>query len=161
MKFSIETKLESSIVITALQDRLTKRYVRIKTDNNSITSTYTPFPLLSFDRKMYSKDNWIGINPFQFISNIKIVCSKEENDNTIVNINVSTASRAWFWILFWFSLATLIISANLIAGLIAMAIATIINLIILCCFANYLLKIEINDAIKKVSNNNNLPKIVS
>ena len=161
MKFSIETKLETRNVIAALQDRLMKRYVRIKTDNNSITSTYTPFSFHGLMPTVFSKDNWIGINPFQFISKIKIECKAEENKNTKVDINVYTAKRLWFWIVFWLMLPVALFAINLTAGFVGILFAAIINLIIYHVFAVYLVKFEINDAIENALNDENINEIIS
>ena len=154
MKFTIKTKLKTSDVISALKDRLIKRSVNINVDDDTITSISTPIPLFSFDRRQFSKDNWIGINPFQYISNIKIVCSTVEKHITKVDIDVSTA-RAWLWVIFLFSLAIYIFSIDLTAGLIALSFATIMSFLILSVFAKYLLKLEINNSIQKSPNQKN------
>jgi len=62
-----------------LSDLLEYENVKYKKTANEIFSLSTPFPFFNFDRRAYSRRNWVGINPFVYISGIKIILKSREN----------------------------------------------------------------------------------
>ena len=148
MKINIKSQLNKKETMIRLTKLLNDRSVKFNSNEDTIESTSTPFCIINFDRRMYSKNNWFGINPFQFISKITIAIEeKEQNTNILV---IASPYRAIGWIAFWWLLALPIIQVNLLAGLITLAVALIVSLTIWFIFLQRLIPAEIRNAIKTI-----------
>jgi hypothetical protein len=51
---------------------LTAEGVTFVVNKTSITSTHTPFAFLGVNRRLYSRLNWVGLNPFVYASSLAI-----------------------------------------------------------------------------------------
>jgi hypothetical protein len=74
--------------IKRITDLLACEYVGFRADQNSIKSTHVPFPILNIDKRMYTRKNWVGINPFIFISGIEIFLTESNIRETQIDIIV-------------------------------------------------------------------------
>ncbi len=81
----------------------------------SIFSTRTPIALLSFDPKLYSRANWVGLNPFTFVSGIDVRCESGTNGVTKISVHIHQF-RTVVWVLFWASCSGLAASAMPLPG---------------------------------------------
>lgn len=79
---------------------LEKEGVRFRSEELFVASTSTPVALLGIQPSLYSHQNWVGINPFAFISSIDVRCSDGRNGTTKLSINVNRR-RAFIFVGFW------------------------------------------------------------
>jgi hypothetical protein len=54
----------------------------------SVRSVDIPLPLLNFDRRLYSRRNWVGINPFMLASEVEATAAPANGGGTLVVVNV-------------------------------------------------------------------------
>jgi hypothetical protein len=78
--------------------------VHVRQDGPTIWSVRTPVPLFNWDRRMYSRRNWVGINPFSLITGIKVSCGKNPDGDTVLEVVVDTG-RTVLWLGFAVALA--------------------------------------------------------
>lgn len=81
-----DSTIEESI--ERIENLFVEESIKYKSDLNSIYSTNVPLPLFGFDLRQYSRRNWIGINPFIFISRIKVLLNKTNDDSVLINITI-------------------------------------------------------------------------
>jgi len=74
--------------------------VQYRTEGFSILSTRTPIVLHGFQRIHYSKRNWVGLNPFTYVSSVNVRCQPDQS-GTHVSIKIDRF-RAFVWVAFWF-----------------------------------------------------------
>ena len=80
------SKLSIGDTIRRIADLLAHEHVNFNTSPNSIRSTHVPFPIVNFDKRMYTRKNWVGLNPFIFISTIEIFFKELNTKETGVDI---------------------------------------------------------------------------
>ena len=129
---------------------LSKEGVEYKVSGVSITSTKTPIAVLGIQPKLYSYSNWIGVNPFVFISGIHAQFRSTDICVTAVTVRVNRL-RAFFWVAFW--VACSVLSAFAMrepAGAILVVIVTVAAWLGIVSFiGSYLIAKEIGDYLKK------------
>jgi hypothetical protein len=69
-------------------DLLAYEHVSFHADPDSIKSTHVPFPIVSLDKRMFSRKNWVGINPFIYISSIEMFFAELNTKETQIHVNV-------------------------------------------------------------------------
>jgi len=79
---------------------LLKEGVSYTAANLSIASTRTPVAVLGFQRKLYSHSNWVGLNPFAFISGVRVLVKAGSVGVTKVTVSLDRR-RAFIWALWW------------------------------------------------------------
>lgn len=94
IKYTIKSDRSINSVLRRIEDLFNYESLKFLSDSNSIRSVKIPMPIVSFDRRFYSKKNYIGINPFIFISSIEINFKKPSTEKVIVDINIDQ-SRAF------------------------------------------------------------------
>ncbi len=75
-------------VLSAISQLLQKRYVNHVVTDNMIVSTEIPIPMLSFDRRLYSRDNFVGLNPFIYINKIVVSVEPHIHDQSRIRVTV-------------------------------------------------------------------------
>jgi hypothetical protein len=85
----IVTDTQPQSTIETISGLLTRRSVEHTVKGASISSTYIPFPFFSWDRRLYSHDNFMGVNPFIFIDSLNIEVKAEKESKTEVDITES------------------------------------------------------------------------
>lgn len=127
---------------------LTKECVQYRVDHLSVTSTQTPLVLFGFDPRFYSRNNWIGINPFAVVSGVDVRCESGENGLTKVIVRVNRG-RAFLWAAYWivFGIPVLLLPqpAGVIVFTVLSCTAWLGNVTFL---AGYLISKEIADNLK-------------
>lgn len=128
---------------------LSKEGVEYKMSGFSITSTKIPIAVLGIQPKLYSHSNWVGVNPFVFISGIHARFSSADTI-TMVTVRVNRL-RAFCWVAFW--VACSVLSAFAMrepAGAILVVIVTVAAWLGIVSFiGSYLIEKEIGDYLNK------------
>lgn len=78
----------------------TSRGVIYKTTNLAMTSVKIPIIFLGLQPRLYSRSNWVGINPFAFVSGVDLRFTEEETGLTKITVRVNQ-SRGALWVAFW------------------------------------------------------------
>ena len=123
---------------------LHSEHMAFSIDDDEIVSTSVPLPILSIDKRQYSKNNWVGINPFVILSNIAFSI-KTTKGATKIQVRLNTARS---WILY--SLIVLLVSfvataiPNLFIGICLFIFFSILTWLIIFKLHIYLIINEIN-----------------
>ena len=128
---------------------LSKEGVKYRASDLSIASTQTPIILLSIQPKLYSHSNWVGLNPFTFVSGVDVRCDQGNSGLTRVTVRVNRL-RAFLWTAFWVACSLLAATgmpepegAILVVGVAVAAWFGVVSFL-----GGYLIKKEINDSLK-------------
>lgn len=92
-----------------IEGLLSKEGVRYTAADLSISSVSTPIAVFGIQPRLYSRRNWVGLNPFAFVSGVNLQFKEDGNGLTRVNVRVNRL-RALLWVLFW------IMCSSLVAG---------------------------------------------
>ncbi|HEY1802513.1 MAG TPA: hypothetical protein VGG46_16420 [Terriglobales bacterium] len=118
--------------------------------NLSVASVRTPIVLVGIQPKLYSHSNWVGLNPFTFVSGVEVQCEEVDGGFTKVTVRVNRL-RAVLWVAFWIACSLLAARAMPEPGgailVIGVACAAWFGLV--CFLGGYLIKKEISDRLKK------------
>ncbi len=85
---------------------LSKEGVKYMAANLAITSIKTPIVVLGIQPKLYSHSNWVGLNPFAFVSGVDLRFKEDENGVTRVTVRVNRL-RGFLWVGFWAACSSL------------------------------------------------------
>ena len=84
-----------------IEGLLSEEGVKYRAANLAIASTRTPTAVLGIQPKLYSHSNWIGLNPFTFVSGVDVRC-EPPGDSEVTKITVGVNRlRAFLWVAFW------------------------------------------------------------
>jgi hypothetical protein len=123
--------------------------VKYQSADFTITSLKTPMAVLGIQPNLYSQRNWVGINPFIFISGISVHCETKSKGLTTVTVRVNRI-RSFLWVGFWVACSLLAASAMPWPGgpilFIGVACAAWFGLV--SFVGGYLIKKEIDDHLK-------------
>jgi hypothetical protein len=106
--------------------------------------------VFGLDPRRFSHANWVGINPFTYVSSVEVRCELSDNGHTKVIVRVNRF-RAFVWTGFWVAFGALAASAMPQPG----GAIALIAIICAAWFGNvsflggYLIKKEIGDHVKK------------
>lgn len=89
-----------------LAELLTNEGVNYKRCDLSIASTSTPIAVLGIEPRLYTRRNWVGINPFAYVSGVIVSCEPAGRSETKVTVQVNRR-RAILWFVFWLASASL------------------------------------------------------
>ena len=87
-RFHLVTDVDPQTAIELISKLLTKRKVKHSIVNNHVFSTHIPIILYGSDRRHLSRDNFVGVNPFVYIDNIKINIEPDSERKTKLEIIV-------------------------------------------------------------------------
>jgi hypothetical protein len=79
---------------------LSEEGVKYATAELSVASTKTPIVLLSVQPRLYTRRNWVGVNPFVFVTSVAVRCEPIEGGGTRVTIRANRR-RAFLLVAFW------------------------------------------------------------
>ena len=142
-------RLPVHVALARIEDLLSKEYVKYRVVNLSITSTETPIFIFNFDPRQFSRRNWVGLNPFAYVSGVDVRCQAGDNGQTKVIVCVNrfrTFLLGTFWVLWCLLLAGAV--PELWAKFIPIAIACVSWFGIVSFLGDYLIKKEIGDHLK-------------
>lgn len=123
--------------------------VKYQVVNNEIRSLKTPVTLLSVDPRMYTRRNWVGINPFVFISGINVTLNGGSSKGTVIDVNINQTRGVIIYLLILLCLASIMFAIpNLLTGIAILVFGLFISyLIIFPFFIGSVLKNEIKTGI--------------
>lgn len=98
--YILSSRLSAEAAIARIGKLLAKEGVRYRTEGLTICSISTPIALLSFQRILYSDRNWVGLNPFTFISRVDVLCRLDKSGLTEIVVQVNKF-RTFLWVSFW------------------------------------------------------------
>ena len=104
--YILSSRLSAETTIARVGDLLAKEGVKYRTEGLSIFSISTPIALLSSQRTLYSDRNWVGLNPFSFISGVDVRCQLDKSGLTEIIVHVNKV-RTFLWVAFWVSSSAL------------------------------------------------------
>jgi len=105
--FRLKTGLAAGEALARVARLLEAEAVQARREGETIWSVRTPDPLATWDRRGYSRRNWVGINPFSLITGIKVSCAKDLEGNTVLDVVVDTL-RTVLWLGFAAALALIV-----------------------------------------------------
>lgn len=79
---------------------LSKEGVKYRAANLSVASVRTPIAVVGIQPKLYSHSNWVGLNPFTFVSGVEVQCEQVDSGLTKVTVRVNRL-RTFLWVAFW------------------------------------------------------------
>jgi hypothetical protein len=129
-----------------IEGMLSKEGVKYTATNLAITSVRTPIVVLGIQPKLYSHSNWVGLNPFAFVSGVDLRFKQDENGLTRVTVRVNRL-RGLVWVAFWITCGSLAARAMPEPGgaILFIGIACAAWLGIVSFLGRYLIKKEIAD----------------
>lgn len=104
--FELSSPLPYHTVSERMEAMLSKEGVEYTATNLAIASVRTPIVVLGIQPKLYSHGNWVGINPFAFVSGVDLRFKQDEEGHTRVTVRVNR-SRGLLWVAFWMTCGSL------------------------------------------------------
>jgi hypothetical protein len=132
-----------------IEGLLSKEGVEYKTANLSVASVRTPVAVLGIQPKLYSHSNWVGLNPFTFVSGVEVQCEQLDSGLTKVTVRVNRL-RTFMWAAFWIACSLLAARAMPEPGgaILVIGVACAAWLGVVRFLGGYLIKKEISDRLK-------------
>jgi hypothetical protein len=129
-----------------IEGLLSKEGVKYTATNLAIASIRTPIVVLGIQSKLYSHSNWVGLNPFAFVSAIDLRFKEDESGLTRVTVRVNRL-RGFLWVAFWITCGSLAVGAmpEPAGAILFIGIACAAWLGIVSFLGGYLIKKEIAD----------------
>jgi hypothetical protein len=126
--------------------------MEIKTGPNGIESQRMPLAFLSFDKRRYSKNNWGGINPFIYISNIKIGLIQENTNKTLLRITLGRTRTigAYSYVMLLSSLVLLSDAGLWVSIPVFLLVGICFYSLLFLLISEYFIKLEIKNAISPI-----------
>jgi hypothetical protein len=86
--YELVCQLPAQAASERIQGLLSKEGVEYRAANLSIVSTRTPIVVFSIQPKLYSHSNWVGVNPFVYVSGVNVRFEPADGGNTKVTVCV-------------------------------------------------------------------------
>lgn len=96
--FTVATTLLPKEALGRLIQLLETEGVKVAREENRVRSLRTPIPLLNVDPRLYSRRNWVGINPFALLTAVEMTTTAS-NDGTVVNVVIDRRRILLFLVL--------------------------------------------------------------
>jgi hypothetical protein len=127
---------------------LSKEGVKYTATDLAITSVRTPIVVLGIQPKLYSRSNWVGLNPFVFVSGVDLRFKEDEDGLTRVTVRVNRL-RGILWVAFWITCGSFAALAMPEPGgaLFFIGFACAVSLGMVSFLGGYLIKKEIADCL--------------
>jgi hypothetical protein len=98
--YALTSRLSAETAIARIGELLAKEGVKYRIEGLSLFSISTPIALFSFQRILYTKKNWVGVNPFTYISGVNVRCHPDESGVTQIIIEVNKF-RTFAYVAIW------------------------------------------------------------
>jgi hypothetical protein len=83
-------RLGSKLPVRASLERLMRLFdveaVKYRVENDSLHTTKIPFAIFTLDPRMYSRRNWLGLNPFVFATSMNVDAVACSDESTVLEI---------------------------------------------------------------------------
>ena len=86
--YELICRLPAQVASERIEGLLSKEGVKYRAADLAIASTRTPFAVLSIQPKLYSHSNWVGVNPFVYVSGVDVRFKPDGEGVTKVTIRV-------------------------------------------------------------------------
>ncbi len=132
-----------------IEGLLSKEGVKYRAANLSVASVRTPIAVLGIQPKLYSLSNWVGLNPFTFVSGVEVHCEEVDSRLTKVTVRVNRL-RAFLWVAFWIACSLLAVRAmpEPEGAILVIGVACASWLGVVCFLGGYLIRKEIGDHLR-------------
>ena len=141
-RFRLSSTLSGSECTERCAALLGEEGVKFQQDGQSLKSTSTPIVFVNVDRRLYSRNNWVGLNPFVFVSGIDVNVSAADSDGSTV-IDVVINQRRTLAICGLIVGLVLVVARALPAnGLMFFVVASLLLVLLFRFFAGSLLRQE-------------------
>ena len=142
-------QLPAQVASERIERLLSKEGVTYRAADLSITSVSTPIAVLGIQPALYSHSNWVGLNPFTFVSGVDVHCEQVDSGLTKVTVRVNRL-RAFLWLAFYVECGILAASAMPEPGgaILVIGVACAAWFGIVSFLGGYLIKKEISDHLK-------------
>lgn len=148
--YILSSRLSREAAIVRIGKLLAGEGVQYRTEGDSIFSLSTPIVLVSLQRIAYSNKNWIGLNPFPFVTGVNVRC--QPADRGLIDIIVQVNRTRTF---------LYVASCVCVGGLASVGMATLEDAVVLIAVSfaaawfglvsflgGHLIKKEIGDCLK-------------
>src|SRR5690348_398355 len=81
--FTVRTAFPPKEALSRLVKLLEAEGVKIEREEAGVRSLRTPIPLINVDPRLYSRRNWVGINPFALLTSFKMTLAASEGGSSI------------------------------------------------------------------------------
>jgi len=98
--YQLTSQLPAQAIMQRLEDLFAKEGVQFRRGHLSITSTNTTIAILGIQPTLYSRRNWVGLNPFTFVSGVDVCCKLGDGDVVKIDIHINQL-RTFIWVVFW------------------------------------------------------------
>jgi hypothetical protein len=85
--FSVATNLTVDDTLGRLTRLFEAGGVTLTRDNNALRSVRTPVPLVNVDPRLYSRRNWVGINPFALVTSVEASMTAS-GGGTLIDVSI-------------------------------------------------------------------------
>jgi hypothetical protein len=147
--YELAARLPAAKAMQRMEGLFTEEGVQFTRTDTSITSLKTPIGLGRLDARNYSKRNWVGLNPFTFVSGVTVRCEPGAGDVRRISLEIDQF-RAYVWFAFWAacSLAPATVMPRLeVAILFILGVTVAAWLLIVRFLGGFLIKEEILDSL--------------
>lgn len=147
--YKLVCRLPAQAALERIETLLSKEGVEYRAANLAVTSIRTPIAVLGIQPKLYSHSNWIGLNPFTFVSGVEVQCEQVDSGLTKVTVRVNRL-RTFLWAAFWIACSLLAARAMPEPGgaILVIGVACAVWFGVVCFFGGYLIKKEISERLK-------------
>jgi hypothetical protein len=134
-----------------IEDLLLKEGIKYRAANLRVTSTSTPIALFGFQPVLYSRRNWVGLNPFVFVSGVDVRCWPNKDGSSRITVQVDRRRAVLMWAVFWILCAFPVAGAlpRLVGAAFFVFATGAVWLIHVSFLGGYLVKKEIRDYLTK------------
>ncbi|HXX36088.1 MAG TPA: hypothetical protein VEM15_16580 [Thermodesulfobacteriota bacterium] len=98
--FTLNTGLSANDAMIRISNFLTSEHVDFQADLNSVKAEGIPIPLFSFDKRLYTKRNWVGINPFIFVSGVNFLIKESHSKQIQIDVNIRQGRAIFMYVFF-------------------------------------------------------------
>jgi len=142
-------QLSAQAASERIEGLLSKEGVKYRSANLSVASVRTPIAVLGIQPKLYSHSNWVGLNPFTFVSGVEVQCEEVDGGLTKVTVRVNRR-RAFLWVAFWIACSFLAARAMPEPGgaILVIGVACAAWFGVVCFLGGYLIRKEISDRLR-------------
>jgi hypothetical protein len=144
--YELICQLPAHTASARIEDLLSREGVKYTATNLAIASIRTPIVVLGIQPELYSHSNWVGLNPFAFVSGVDFRFKEDENGLTRVTVRVNRM-RGLLWVASWITCGSLAAVAmpEPAGAILFIGIACAAWLGIVSFLGGYLIKKEIAD----------------
>lgn len=145
--FAVTTALPPGDALGRLVQLLETEGVKVGREGNTVRSLRTPIPLLNVDPRLYSRRNWVGINPFVLLTAIEMTTTASSS-GTLINVSIDRRRVVLLLVLEALVVFSIAVRAPLPATL-AVAAALLGVCAVLLRWAHTLTRFEIEEQLQR------------